>query len=123
MRSIRLSRRRFVALMAALGLPQRGLGQPKKVYRVGWPASVDNLKEPYGLAFVDQLRRLGFAEGDNLVLIHRHAEGTVERLPAIAAEVAKLNCDVLFGAGAEATLGRVDAGEPAHAYRLHRRRL
>lgn len=102
---VRNRRRAFIALAGALAMPRLGRAQPaKRAYRLGWLGSIDSSKEPYSLALVQRLRELGFVEGDNLAISFRHADGRLERLPALAAELAKLNCDVLFGGGPEATL-------------------
>lgn len=100
------SRRRvLVAFTAMVAMPRWAVAQlAKRSYRIGWLATIDSFKEPYGLAFVQRLRELGFVEGDNLSIPHRHAAGQLEKLPSLAAELVKLNCDVLFSAGPEANL-------------------
>jgi putative ABC transport system substrate-binding protein len=100
------SRRRvFVALTAVVAMPRWARSQPaKRSYRIGWLASIDSFKEPYGLAFVQRLGELGLVEGNNLSITHRHAAGQLEKLPSLAAELVKLNCDVFFSAGPEANL-------------------
>ena len=45
-------------------------------------------------AFEEGLREHGYAEGQNLTIEYRFAEGEPERLPALAAELAHLNVDV-----------------------------
>src|SRR5262249_12924744 len=42
------------------------------------------------------LRQLGYEEGRNIAIHYRWAEGGYERLPGLAAELAKLNLDVLI---------------------------
>lgn len=46
-------------------------------------------------AFRDRLNSLGYAEGRNLVIERRSAERQAERLPALAAELVRLNVDVI----------------------------
>ncbi len=46
-------------------------------------------------AFRDRLNSLGYAEGRNLVIERRYAQGQFERLPALAAELVRLNVDVI----------------------------
>ena len=53
---------------------------------------------------MQRLSELGFVEGRNLVIEHRASEGNAERLPGLAAELARPNCDVLLAAGTEAVL-------------------
>ena len=55
-------------------------------------------------AFRHGLRDLGYVEGQNLVIEYRSAEGRPERLPDLAAELARLNVDVLVTRGTRAAL-------------------
>src|SRR5262245_6357166 len=74
-------------------------------YRVCcWLGVFDSFAEPYWLAFVQRLGELGFVEGRNLSIERLHAGGKLERLTALAAELAKLECDVFFGSGHEVNL-------------------
>ena len=50
-------------------------------------------------AFVQGLRDLGYVEGRNVVIEWRDAEGKIERLPALAAELAALKVDVIVCGG------------------------
>ena len=63
-------------------------------YRLGMLSSADVFKEPHYLAFFRRLNELGLVEGRNLSIERRHADSRLERLPALAAELAKLKCDV-----------------------------
>jgi putative ABC transport system substrate-binding protein len=45
------------------------------------------------------LRDLGYVEGRNLLVEYRDAEGKTERLPALAAELVSLKCDVIVTTG------------------------
>jgi putative ABC transport system substrate-binding protein len=48
------------------------------------------------------LREAGYVEGQNLVVERRHAEGRIERLPALAAELVGLKPDVILATGSDA---------------------
>jgi putative ABC transport system substrate-binding protein len=48
------------------------------------------------------LREAGYVEGQNLVVERRHAEGRIERLPALAAELVGLKPDVILATGGDA---------------------
>jgi putative ABC transport system substrate-binding protein len=100
------NRRDFLmALGGVLALPRFALAQQaERTYRVGSLNVVTLQTQLYGIAFVQRLRELGFAEGRNLVIEFRTAHGRVERLPELAAELARQNCDVLLAPGSEATL-------------------
>jgi putative ABC transport system substrate-binding protein len=50
-------------------------------------------------AFRHGLRETGFAEGQNLAIAFRWAEGRYDRLPALAAELVSLRVALLFAAG------------------------
>jgi putative tryptophan/tyrosine transport system substrate-binding protein len=79
--------------------------QAGKVYRVGFlrnssAALEANLVGP----FREGLRELGYVEGRNIVIEYRWAEGEYERFPALIAELAALNVDVIVTAGTPAAL-------------------
>jgi putative ABC transport system substrate-binding protein len=46
-------------------------------------------------ALQDRLRELGYIEGRNVVFVQRYADGRMERLPDLAAELARLKVDVI----------------------------
>ena len=55
-------------------------------------------------AFRQRLRELGYVEGKNIVIEYRYAEGKLERLPDLAAELVRLKVDVIVTTGARAIL-------------------
>jgi putative ABC transport system substrate-binding protein len=93
-----MDRRVFISgAVAVLAAPPAAGAQPAgKVYRIGFlglssPASyAANLQ-----AFRQGLRDLGYHEGKNISIEYRWAEERNERLPALAAELVRLNPDVL----------------------------
>ena len=54
-------------------------------------------------AFLQGLRELGYVEGKNIVIEWRSAEGKLDRLPALAAELVRLKVDVIVTGGSENT--------------------
>src|SRR6266508_3571348 len=52
--------------------------------------------------FLEAMGRLGYVEGKNIAYENRAAEGREERLPDLAAELVKLNVDVIVAPGAAA---------------------
>ena len=78
------------ALAFLVALPAVHAQQTPRVYRVGVLASggVDE-------TFLESLRALGYIEGQNLVIEARLYRGQVERLPALAAGLARLPVDVI----------------------------
>ena len=45
--------------------------------------------------FAPRMRELGYVEGKNLIIDWRFAEGKLERLPELAAELLRLKVDVI----------------------------
>jgi putative tryptophan/tyrosine transport system substrate-binding protein len=83
------------ALLLAFSFPAGGQ-RAGKVPRLGFLA-VSRL--PYHEGFRQGLRELGYAEGKNLHIDYRYAEGKIERLPGLAAELVRLKVDVIVSAG------------------------
>ncbi len=55
-------------------------------------------------ALVDELRKLGYIDGQTLALEFRNAEGKLDRFPTLAAELVRAGVDVIVAAGGEAPL-------------------
>lgn len=49
------------------------------------------------------LRDLGYVEGKNIVIEARYAEGKLDRLPALAADLVRLKVGIIVTAGSQAT--------------------
>ena len=103
-----MNRRAFLGTVAGglLAAPLAAEGQSSvKVPRLGYLAS-DLVRGPQRLpeAFRQGLRELGYVEGRNLVIEYRDAEGKLERLPALAAELVALKVDVIFCPGTQHTM-------------------
>jgi ABC-type uncharacterized transport system substrate-binding protein len=88
-----------------LALPLLAASQPaQKVFRVGLVAAGG--RPPDGLPprpLREKLRELGYVEGQNLVYEARFAEGKVERIPDMLAELIRLKVDVLVAQGGAVT--------------------
>jgi len=96
-----MRRRFFLALAAgALAAPLAALAQqPAKIARIGFlHAGAPQGSEVQVQAFRDGLRELGYVEGKNYQLEFRWAEGKLERLPALAAELVQAKVDVIVAA-------------------------
>ena len=103
-----MERRTFLSLAASLlatPLPVEAQ-QAGKVYRIGILEQGGLRASPSQEAFRQQLRELGYIEGQNLILEYRLAEGRAERLPGLAAELVRLKVDVIVAGG---TLGPLAA--------------
>ena len=99
----------FGALLFALCFPAEAQ-QPTKIPRIGYltAASLSAISARTE-AFRQGLRELGYVEGKNIVIEWRSAEGKLDRLPALAAELVRLKVDVIVTAGPEATRAAKEA--------------
>ena len=92
-----------VLLLPAIALAQKS----GRVHRICWLSAAALRTEAYNLAFIDQLRKIGFIEGQSLEIVFRTAEGRVERYPELAADLARHRCDVYFSTGSETNLNAI----------------
>ena len=83
---------------AAALAPLTVTAQPaKKVFRIGHlSGSGEAPSKAFVVAFSDGMRSLGYVEGRNFTLVERYAEGTVDRLPALARELVGRSPDALL---------------------------
>jgi putative ABC transport system substrate-binding protein len=77
--------------------------QPRKTPHVGllYASAVGNSARIQ--AFREGLRELGYVEGKNVVIDYRYAEGKLDRYPVLAAELVRLNVDVIVTGGPAGT--------------------
>jgi putative ABC transport system substrate-binding protein len=79
--------------------------QPAKIPRIGILVAASAFSYTSRIeALRQRLRELGFVEGKNIVIEYRYAEGKLERLPDLAAELVQLKVDVIVTAANAATL-------------------
>jgi putative ABC transport system substrate-binding protein len=64
------------------------------VWRIGYLGG-ESLATTPSEPFVQELRRLGWSEGQNLAIQHRWAEGGADRLYDLGREMMALNLDVI----------------------------
>src|SRR5262249_1207086 len=94
-------RRKFLVALGAgaIALPRRSLAHAQsKVTRVGFlyfASRQSALEAGRYQAFVQGMRELGYVEGTNLVIETRFGDGNPERIPALAAELARSNVAVI----------------------------
>lgn len=80
--------------------------QAGRIPRIGLLA---NNPSPHLQAFETGLRELGYAEGKNIVIERRNARGESARLPALAAELVRLEVDVIVAPDPPSTLAARNA--------------
>jgi putative tryptophan/tyrosine transport system substrate-binding protein len=98
-----MKRREFVTLLvgAAATWPLAAWGQQaiRVIGLLNGQSSAGSTS--YIAAFRGGLAEAGFVEGRNLAIVYRSAEGNVERLPALAAELVSLQVAVIAGVGGD----------------------
>ena len=101
-----MRRREFITLLggaAAWPVAARAQ-QPGKVYRIGVFTAGARLMSKTWSIFIDGLKELGWTEGKNIAFEPRYAENNLDRLPELAAELVRLNVDVILAFGTLAPL-------------------
>src|SRR5947208_832668 len=92
-----LKRREFITLLggAAAAWPLAARGQQSKLARIGalYIGTAD--AESFKKELREGLRGLGYVEGQNIAFEFRSAEGKLDRLPELAAELVRLKVDVI----------------------------
>jgi putative ABC transport system substrate-binding protein len=91
------------AMLSALGGSAEAQ-QPAKIPRIGYlVAGALSANAARTEAFRQGLRELGYVEEKNILIEWRSAEGKLDRLPALVAELVRLKVDVIVTAGAAGT--------------------
>src|SRR5947208_16349640 len=92
-----MRRRKFIALLggAAAMRALAAQAQQPKVPTIGALVSGNINPEEFWREFRQGLRDLGYIEGQNIRFEFRSAEGQIDRLPELAAELVRLKVDVI----------------------------
>jgi putative ABC transport system substrate-binding protein len=106
-----MKRRAFITLIggAAAAWPLAVRAQQSgRAYRIGWlqPAP---LPDPWLKAFKQGLQEFNYVEGKGLIIEYRWGDGNFDRLPEMAAELVRLNVDVLVSGNTPALLALQNA--------------
>jgi putative ABC transport system substrate-binding protein len=88
------------AMLFALCFPAQAQ-QPKKVSRIGYLSTFDPVRDTPSEAIRLALRERGYIEGQNIATEYRYAEGKLDRLPELAAELVRLKVDIIVVAGGD----------------------
>jgi putative ABC transport system substrate-binding protein len=95
-----MNRRQFIVALggtaATWPLAVRAQQPAGRVYRVGYFAIGSRERSPHLMkAFEEGLRSLGYRVGESVVIEYRFANGEMERLPALAADLVRLGVDII----------------------------
>jgi putative tryptophan/tyrosine transport system substrate-binding protein len=107
-----MRRRDFIALAGgAAAWPFAGLAQPTaSVRRIGLLSPFSPIDTVlWNRAFLRGLSDLGWAEGKNVIIEYRYAEGMRDRLPGLVADLVRLKVDVIVTAVTADTLAAKNA--------------
>ncbi|MGZ3330137.1 MAG: ABC transporter substrate binding protein, partial [Xanthobacteraceae bacterium] len=97
-----MRRRQFIGLVGALAAmpvfqPSFVRAQPAgRPYRIAYLALLSGENATFAKPLLQRLEELGYREGKNMIWDYRSAEGRVERLPQLAAEIVGAGPDVLI---------------------------
>ena len=86
--------------------------QPAKIHRIGVlnATSASSMASRMEL-FRQGLRDMGYVESQNLVVEYRYADGKLNRLPELAAELVRLNVAVIVAGGGQSIRAAKNATE------------
>ena len=92
-----IRRREFIALLggAATGWPRAARAQQRKVPTVGVLLVEAPGWEQFWRLFRDAMRQTGYVEGQGIRYEFRSDQGQIGRLPELAAELVRLNVDLI----------------------------
>src|SRR5258705_9948796 len=111
--AVQMKRRDFIALLggAATAWPLAASAQTSpKIPRVGFIGGGSPAMAEHTLgAFRKALIELGYVEGQSIALEVRFAEGRMERIPELVAELVGLKMDLLVAGGSSAALAATQA--------------
>jgi putative tryptophan/tyrosine transport system substrate-binding protein len=97
------------AVLFALSFPAEAQ-QPKEVPRIGFLiAASRSAISARTEAFQQGLRELGYVEGKKIVIEWRSAQGKLDRLPSVAAELVRFKVDVIVTTGSSVTRAAKEA--------------
>jgi putative tryptophan/tyrosine transport system substrate-binding protein len=100
---------RVALALVILAAPLAAQAQEAKAYRIGYLSSANPRSAAFFQAFEQRLRELGYIEGRNFAIEFRNAEGQLDRLPGLAAELVRLNVNVIVTATEPATRAAKEA--------------
>ena len=102
-----MRRRQFITLIggAAASWPFAALAQnARKLALIGWLTGAPLSSTTSAGMFLQALQDLGYVKDRDLQITYRSSDGYLDRLPALAEELVRLNPDVIVAAGLDAVV-------------------
>ena len=97
-----MRRRQFIKLVGVAALwPFAAQAQPKPIAKLGVLLYSDPQSDPQMASIRLGLSDLGYVEGRNIAIEYRYAQGRVDRLPSLAAELVQLQPNVILAIGGD----------------------
>ena len=76
--------------------------QPKKIPRIGYLMQAETQRETTRFEGIRlALREHGYIDGQNIIIEYRSAKGKADRVPELAAELARLKVDIIVAGGGD----------------------
>jgi putative ABC transport system substrate-binding protein len=103
------NRRKLVIALgaSAFASPLTPHAQQARLYRLGVLSTTTAANAPIVRAFTQGMEKLGWIDGKNISIEHRYAEGNVDRLPALAADLVQRKVDVIVTLSGTGTLAAI----------------
>ena len=97
-----MRRRQFIKLVGVAALwPFAAQAQLKPIAKLGVLLYSDPQSDPQMASIRLGLSDLGYVEGRNIAIEYRYAQGRVDRLPSLAAELVQLQPNVILAIGGD----------------------
>ena len=110
-----MRRRDFIALLGGAAAPSilwplAARAQQGKVWRIGFLETIAAAQNATNMdAFRKGMREHGYIEGQNFTIEYRSADGRSERYPVLAAELVRLNVDLIVTRATPAVIAAKNA--------------
>jgi putative ABC transport system substrate-binding protein len=99
-----MKRREFITLLGGAAAWPLAARAQQLARRIGMLETIPATANANFAALRNGLRELGYVEGRSLIIEYRSADGRAERFPALAAELVRLNVDVIVTRGTPSAL-------------------
>jgi putative tryptophan/tyrosine transport system substrate-binding protein len=99
----------LIFVLASVHVSKAQAQQPGKLRRIGLLSPAASPPPASPTPFDRGLNKLGYVEGQNITIERRYADGQMNRLPELAADLARLSVDVILAGSFPAALAAKEA--------------